>query len=225
MVYPVTRKTLFPILRSFINRISGLENLPKKGPYIIVGKHVSALDGYLLAAALIPYLNQKIHFIANTRKWGWLWEKVVAQGWGGSIPFDTTNRSRCLSLAAKLLEDRKIVGIFPEGYLREYGRREYQARTGIARLAIATRTPIVPVGLKYDITVKNDLPVLYQYGKSIKNIIINKDSLELNIGRPFNLEMYYNKEVTKELLRKATDEVMSKIEDLSEVKNINIIKD
>jgi 1-acyl-sn-glycerol-3-phosphate acyltransferase len=222
MVYPFTRVTFFPLLRLFIRRIEGLESIPRTGPLIVACKHITALDGFFLASVLIPFLNQKVHFVANTRKWGMVWEKLVSQHWAGCIPFDKANRSHCLTTAQELLKKGKIVGIYPEGYLLEYGRNRYQARTGVARLALWERATIIPVGFRYNISLKNRLPVLYQYWKSIVNIFRHPRSLDIVFGHAFELKSYYNKPITRELLRQATNEVMSHIDSLCQIKNRNI---
>ena len=221
MVYPITRTIFFPLLRFFIKKTTGLENVPLKGPYIIACKHVGALDGFFLASVVIPRIDQKIHFLASVMKWGWFWEKVVAEQWAGSVTFDKEDRDRCLNTALEYLKKGEVVGIFPEGYLHEY-ERDHKAKTGAARLALWAKVPIVPVGLIYDITVRNDLPVLYQYRKAIKNALFNPNSLEINIGQPFELKEYYDQEMTGELLHKATDDIMDRIEELTKIENINI---
>ena len=222
MIYPVTRVIFFPLLRAFVKRIEGLEHVPKTGPLIIACKHITAIDGYLLASVLIPFFNQKVHFIANAKKWGVIWEKFISQRWAGCIPFDTANRSQCLATAQKLLEKGKIVGIYPEGYLLEYGQNKYQARTGVARLSLWEHVPILPVGFRYNISVKNRLPVLYQYWRSILNILRHPRSLDIVFGHAFELKTYYNKPITKELLRQATNEVMDRIDSLCQIRNKNI---
>jgi len=220
MVYPITQAIFFPLLRFFIRKTVGLENIPLKGPYIIACKHIGALDGFFLASIIIPKVNQKIHFVGSVKKWGWFWEKVVAEQWAGSITFNKDNRKRCLGTALDYLKKGEIVGIFPEGYLHEY-ERNHTAKTGAARLALWTKVPIVPVGLVYDITVRNDLPVLYQYSKAIKNALFNPNSLEIHIGQPFEVKEYYNKKITSELLHEVTGNIMNKIKRLTKVDNIN----
>jgi 1-acyl-sn-glycerol-3-phosphate acyltransferase len=221
MVYPIIRTIFFPLLRFFIKKTVGLANIPTNGPFIIACKHVTGFDGFFLASVLIPRVNQKVHFIAHIKKWGKLWREIVCERWGGVVPFDVNNRAHCLDIAFEHLQRGEAVVIFPEGYLHEY-YPDKKPRTGIARLALRARVPIVPVGLKYDITVRNDLPVLYQNRKALINTLFNPHSLEINIGEKFELKKYYNKDITKELLRQATNEVMDKIETLSRINNINI---
>jgi len=220
MVYPFSRITFFPLLRFFIRRTTGLEHVPLHGPYLIACKHVTALDGYFLASVLVPRVNQKVHFIAHLKKWGRFWQEIVCRRWAAVIPFDVNNRAHCLGIALEYLQSGKIVGIFPEGYLHEY-YPDKKPRTGIARLALRARVPIVPVGLKYNITVRNDLSVLYQNRKAIINTFLNPHSLEIHIGQPFELKEYYGREITRGLLLEMTEIVMRKIDNLTEVNNIN----
>lgn len=220
MIYPIARYTLLPFIRFFIKKTVGLENVPKKGPYILACKHLGALDGFFINAVVAPRVNQKVHFIASYQKWGWFWEKIITERWAGCIKFDISNRSKCLEIACEFLRKGEIIGIFPEGYLHEYNQ-DKKPRTGAARLALWAKVPIVPVGMFSNITVKNDLQVLYQIWKALINTLFNPRSLEIHIGQPFEIEEYYNKKVTRELLREATNNIMNKIKRLTKVDNIN----
>ncbi len=215
-IYPITRLTLLPLIRFFIKKIVGLENLPAKGPYIIACKHMGPLDGAFIAAAIIPKINQKIYYFTNIAKWGWFWEKIVAEKWAGSIPFYRDNPAASLELAKELIRQGKIIGIFPEGILQDYGQRG-RAKTGVARLAIWGRLPIVPVGMVNDISVRTDLPRLYRRRQVIKNILLNPHSLEIHIGKPFEISQYYDREVTHELLVESTNMIMEKIDALTKI--------
>lgn len=215
-VYPFARLTLLPFIRMFIRKTVGLENVPEKGPYILACKHVGSLDGAFIAAVIIPRINQKIHFFTNIAKWGWWWEKIVSEQWSGAIPFYRDNPQACLEIANGYLQEGKVVGIFPEGILQDYGNRG-RAKTGAARLAMWNRVPIVPVGLVHDISVRSDLPKLHRRRQVIKNILLNPHSLEIHIGQPFELGQYYGREMTHELLAEATNFIMTKIEALTKI--------
>lgn len=211
-----------PVIRFFIKKTTGLENLPKKGPYIIACKHLATLDGAFIAAVIIPYLNQKVYFIANIAKWGWFWENVVGVRWAANIPFDRDNPRLCLEIATDYLLKGKIVGIFPEGVIQEYDGKKRRAKTGTARLAIRTHVPIVPIGMSHDISVPSDLPGqirIFRRRQAIKNILMNPHSMEINIGEPFTLSAYYDKEITQDMLEQATNEIMDKIDRLTKVNN------
>jgi 1-acyl-sn-glycerol-3-phosphate acyltransferase len=217
MVYPISRYTWFPVMRFFIKKTIGLENLPKSGPYIIACKHLASLDGVFLGAKIIPIINSKIHFVANVARWGWFWEKIVAEKWHGCIQYYKENPKMCLDIAIDFLKKGEIVGIFPEGVLQDRGDNQYKAKTGTARMAILAQVPIVPVGLIHDISVRSDLSVLAQRLQAIKNIFLNPHSLEIHIGQPFEIKEYYDKEVKKEMLIEATNKIMNRIEELTNI--------
>ncbi|MFA5052207.1 MAG: lysophospholipid acyltransferase family protein, partial [Patescibacteria group bacterium] len=198
----------------------GLENLPTQGPYIIACKHMGPLDGVFIGAVIVPYLNQKIYFFTNIAKWGWWWEKIVSERWAGSIPYYRDNPTACLEIASGYIKQGRIIGIFPEGIIQDYGQRG-RAKTGAARLAIWNRIPIVPVGLVHDISVRIDLPRMHRRRQVIKNILLNPHSLEIHIGKPFEVSQYYSQELTHEVLIEATNFIMTRIDALTK---INVIK-
>lgn len=217
MVYPISRYILFPVIHFFIKKTVGIENIPKAGPFIIACKHLASLDGMFLGVEIIPRINRKVHFVANVAKWGWFWEKVVAEKWHGCIPYYKENPKICLDIAIDFLRKGEVVGIFPEGFLQDRGDNQHKAKTGTARMAISAQVPIVPVGLMHDISVRSDLPVLARRRQTIKNIFLNPHSLEIHIGQPFEIKEYYNKEINKEMLVEATNKIMDRIEKLTKV--------
>jgi 1-acyl-sn-glycerol-3-phosphate acyltransferase len=221
MAYPIARLTLLPLIRFFIKKTIGLEQLPKKGPYIVACKHLGPLDGTFIAAVVIPHVDQKVYFIANVAPWGWWWKKIVAEQWAGNILYNPDNPSICLEIAYDYLQKGRIVGIFPEGIIQEYDPRKKRAKTGTARLALRAKVPIIPIGLVHDVSVRWDLPKLQQRRQVIKNILLNPHSLEINIGKPFTLKEFYGQEVTTELLEQATDKIMDHIDRLTKINNKN----
>ena len=108
MVYPIANRTLLPFIRFFIRKSTGFENIPKSGPYIIACKHLASLDGVFLAATMIPIIKQKIHFVSNVARWGWFWEKIVAEQWAGVIPFYKKHPHICLDIAQEYLKQGKV---------------------------------------------------------------------------------------------------------------------
>ena len=120
--------------------ISGKENLPKKGPLLVVGNHTGAmevvlLNGFspwqieMLSAADMP--TEKITEIIN-----FLY---------GSIPLKRGSYDRAaLSNALSVLEQNGIVGLFPEGGVWDVGKQK--ALPGISWLSYRSGAPILPVG-------------------------------------------------------------------------------
>ncbi|MDO4239498.1 1-acyl-sn-glycerol-3-phosphate acyltransferase [Micrococcus sp.] len=131
-------------------RITGLENVPVNGPFILASNHLSFLDSVLLQA-LCP---RPVHFFAKA-------EYFTAPGLSGrvqrrffesvgSIPVQRGDQSAsvaALEELVSLLEAGEGVGIYPEGTRSRDGRL-YRGRTGVGWLALTTGAPVVPVGLR-----------------------------------------------------------------------------
>ncbi|GGA46521.1 1-acyl-sn-glycerol-3-phosphate acyltransferase [Kroppenstedtia guangzhouensis] len=120
--------------------MDGLEHVPTKGPFLVVGNHISVLDPFYIAAVL----PGRISFMAKEESFShpvsrWFLYRV------GAFPVNREGvDTRSLRTALALLKEGKRVGIFPEG-----GRRESdplkELKDGAAWLAIRSNVPILPV--------------------------------------------------------------------------------
>src|SRR5262245_13358560 len=130
------------ILMAVLTRttITGLENLPKKGPLILVGNHVAIVE-VMMMALFVPWqieligtgdipIEPRIAWLAKL--WGYL---PVSRG---SVDRDE------MRFPIYILKHDGYVGIFPEGGIWENSLRK--ARTGVAWLSHHTQTPILPIG-------------------------------------------------------------------------------
>ena len=119
----------------------GLENIPDKGAVIVAGNHPSYLDPVLV---MLP-LSRPIRYMA----WDALF-KIPGLGQAirmlGAFPVDIRRGKgeSAFNEAINILHGHEALGIFPEGQRSERGPMG-ELRTGVARLAIATGAPIVPV--------------------------------------------------------------------------------
>jgi 1-acyl-sn-glycerol-3-phosphate acyltransferase len=93
------------------------------------------------------------------------------------------------------LREGKVVGIFPEGTRSPDGRL-YRGRTGVARLALATGVPVVPVGVQHT------------HPPSWRRSVVR-------FGEPLDFSAYAGAGNDRDVLRHVTDEVMAAIQDLS----------
>ncbi|MFC1687226.1 lysophospholipid acyltransferase family protein [Patescibacteria group bacterium] len=207
MAYPIARHFIPRFLKFFIRSISGLENIPKEGSYIIACKHTGTLDGIFIASVIISKVKRKLHFISNVRKRGWFWKKPIFERWAGSIQFDKTNPSKCLETAMEYLKKGEIVGIFPSGLLQESDKMRKRGKTGVARLALWSQMPVIPVGLHNFHVVKR--------GAMIIKHLMNPHNMRITIGQPMTFPDAYNKPITHDLLREVTRRVVNRLEELS----------
>lgn len=123
--------------------VSGQERVPE-GAAIIVANHASALDTLLLGWAL-PRMGG---FIAKADILDWPLIGPLAVRCGGFPAFRGRGDQTAYLTALAILAAGQSVVMHPEGSRSPDGRWGHQRiRSGAARLALATRAPIVPVAL------------------------------------------------------------------------------
>jgi len=122
--------------------IEGLENIPKDGTGIVLSKHQSSWETFLLPL----FFHQTAIILKRELLW------VPFFGWGlATIDPIAINRNdhssameQVITKGKKCLEDGRWILIFPEGTRIPYGQVG-KYRIGGARLAVATGYPVIPV--------------------------------------------------------------------------------
>ncbi|MBI3035009.1 1-acyl-sn-glycerol-3-phosphate acyltransferase [Candidatus Woesearchaeota archaeon] len=140
MVYPITKFWFYPLNWIMIRNIKGIENIPVNAQFILVSNHEHLIDPFYIFHPILKKLNKKVHFVA-TPTW-WFLGETICRKWAGCIPL--FNSEQAYREAKKLIKSSEIVGIFPEGGLR----KTKNLKTGAVRLALETKAPILPIGLK-----------------------------------------------------------------------------
>lgn len=123
-------------------KVIGLKNLPKNRTGIVMSKHQSTLETFLL-----PYLLKNPAIIVKREL---LWLPFF--GWGlaltDPIAIDRSNRSQAMNQlitkGTKCLNQHRWILVFPEGTRVAYGKIG-NYKLGGARLAVATEHPILPI--------------------------------------------------------------------------------
>ncbi|MEK6983646.1 MAG: lysophospholipid acyltransferase family protein [Nanoarchaeota archaeon] len=177
MAYPITRFWLYPLNWLMIRRIRGIDNIPDKTTFIIVSNHERLIDPVYIVYVILKKLNRKVHFIASP-SW-WFLGNTVCRQWAGCIPL--FNSREAYQEAKKLVKSGNIVGIFPEGGTR----RTKNPKKGAVRLAIETKTPILPIGLKSSYAPLNST---LNIGKLV---YLNKGKISLNKQAKVLMEHIY----------------------------------
>jgi 1-acyl-sn-glycerol-3-phosphate acyltransferase len=183
-------------VRILSKKPEGCENLPKKGAFIIACNHVGYFDQYILISPVVREISRHFYFLSKTSNY-----KVF-----DAIPIDKDDPSRSLEKLGEVLKKGEVVGIFPEGKANPL-RELTKGKTGVARLAITNKVPVVPVGL--------DGPHGSTVGESFKDLFRGISRTKIRVGRPILFEKYYDQEITKELLEIVTGNIMQEISKLS----------
>lgn len=150
MLYRALELVVAPALRK-IHRVdvTGLQHVPRVGPVIIAGNHISFADEVftpLAARRQVFYLAKAEYFTTPGPK-GRAMAAVFRDM--GQVPVDrdaTAAAAASIELCLQLLAQGKAFGIYPEGTRSPDGRL-YKFRTGVARIALRSGVPVVPVGL------------------------------------------------------------------------------
>ncbi len=119
--------------------IAGGEHVPATGGVVVVANHLSAIDPFVLGAA-VP---RQLHYMSKAELWRWRPLGWAMDGLGG-FPVDRGRGDRdALARGVELLEQGEAVGIFPGGRVRWEGAWF----RGAAKLAFRAGAPILPVRL------------------------------------------------------------------------------
>ena len=206
MIYPELRLTLVPLTKLWIRKVNGLENVPKKHGFIVAANHSSYMDHMVIGSTIISHLDKKMHWLAKKEHFETFFQRLW-HVYIGAIPLDRQSGGKeALRFAVRALKQKKIIVIYPEGTRTLTGKIQ-QARTGVARLALLSKAPVLPIGL---IGTFHILPK----GKYVPRF----KKATMNIGKPMYFDKYYKRPITKRLLRKVTTEIMKEIARLSNQK-------
>ena len=201
---------LIPILKVLTKRDwRGTNNIPKSGPVIVISNHVSYADALVFAHFLfangraVRYLGKDSVFKIPV-----LGKILLA---AGQIPVarESDKASHALDSALGLLKAGHCVGIYPEGTLtRDENLWPMVAKTGIARLAILSKAPVIPVAQWGD---QNLLP---RYSKKL--VFWRRTEISYLAGPALDFSRWYGKEEDQAALIEATAYAMSEITKLLE---------
>ena len=203
-LYRVIKMILTPIFKLLYRvKAEGLENFPKEGPVIVAANHVSFMDSMwipLVVPRKMVYLAKSEYF--ESWKTGWFFRAL------GMIPVKRDVKEKtdaALQTGLEVLNEGGVLGLYPEGTRSPDGRL-YRGRTGVARLALRARSPVVPVG------VKGSREVMPKQAKMPRLW----GRVRVSFGEPLYFDRYYDEHQDRFALRTVTDELMYEIMELCE---------
>lgn len=202
-----------PFVKFFVKRLwkfslVGFDQIPQSGAAILCANHISFLDSVFL----LTYSPRNMSVVGKSEymdsfKTRWLFTKI------GMIPLDRSGgESATVAMTAveRVLSRGELFGIFPEGTRSRDGRL-YKGRTGAARLALKFGCPVFPVGITGTSEIMAPDTVMPKFGKQCRIVI----------GEPINTEKYSSRIDQPEVLRELTDEIMSRIQALTNQEYVN----
>lgn len=199
-LWQVMRPLAVALVRpTFRVKVVGRKNIPKRGAAIIASNHLSALDHVVLPMATrrtIVNISKAEHFSKPVKAW-------FFRQWG-IIKLERGKGDKAAIEAAKqALREGNLFCIYPEG-TRSLDGKLHKGHTGVARLALEMRVPVIPAAMIGTFEAKP---------KGGKTRYFSKTAAV--IGEPMDFSRHWGKQDDKEVCRKVTDEVMQAIAKLS----------
>jgi 1-acyl-sn-glycerol-3-phosphate acyltransferase len=191
--------------------LEGREHVPAEGPVLVACNHLSLLDplcqGYFLVKS-----GRRPRFLAKSELYRNRFLRTVLKG-AGQIPVERgTGASAPVDAALEALAAGECVVVYPEGTLtRNPDHSPMQAKMGIARLALATGVPVVPVA------VWGSQYVLPRGMDNMKRSLAFGRPVMVKAGTPLDLsDRAVGAEEDRAALRRVTDAVMDELSRLVE---------
>ncbi|MGI8697316.1 MAG: lysophospholipid acyltransferase family protein [Mycobacteriales bacterium] len=209
MLYWVLKTILIgPVVRALWRPwIRGAENLPASGGAILASNHQAVTDSLFLPL-MIP---RRLTFPAKM-------EYFTGRGFKGSVrrrflfgigqvPLDRNGGAAsrtALSELEKVLDRGELVGFYPEGTRSPDGRL-YRGKTGIARLALATGVPVIPIAM---VNTREIQPI----GRIIPRL---RPRPGIVVGKPLDFSRYEGMAGDRFVERSMTDEILYELMQLA----------
>lgn len=172
--------------------IKGKKNLPK-GKAILCANHRSNWD---ITLWVLNY-PKKVKILAKKELFKNKLLGAILKNFGAIAIERDSNDLNAIKLCFKALKEGKKLFVFPEGTrLKDESQVLGEIKSGVAMIAIKTKTPIVPIWI-------NKKPRIFR--KSV-----------YYIGNPFELNQFYGKKLDEQALAEANEIVKNKILEVRE---------
>lgn len=210
--YFIMRKLFGGLVRKiWVKRYSGLENIPRTGPVIIAFNHQSYFD-FLCFIAVSP---RNIHFLSAEKFFSNLfWAPLMYLTGQIKVKRQEHDKRILHDIVFNHLGRGKILGIFPEGTRSPDREHMLNAFSGVAKYAIRSKVPVIPVGVRgtYEVMAKHEhKPRFHQV-------------VEIHVGPPISFEEFHHTKLNRKAFKVLTDRIMIKIAELSGKKYLHVGK-
>nr|WP_221432944.1 lysophospholipid acyltransferase family protein [Micrococcus endophyticus] len=186
--------------------VKGLGNVPAEGAAILASNHLSVSDSVFMPAMLkrqVHFLAKKDYFTGAGPK-GWITRKFFEAT--NQLPMDRSGGEaslRSLDAGLEALREGRLLGIYPEGTRSPDGRL-HRGKIGVAKLALASGAPVVPIAM---IGTDQAQPI----GRTLPRI----RRIGMIFGEPLDFSDRAEGVTDARVLRAVTDEIMEAIRRLS----------
>ncbi len=208
MAYFILKNFLLgPLLRVLFRPwVRGMENIPTSGAAILASNHLSFSDSIFLPLQT----RRPVVFLAKSEYFTGRGVKGALTRWffksTGQLPIDRSGgkaSEASLNTGLGVLEQGSLLGIYPEGTRSPDGRL-YRGRTGIARMVLEAKVPVIPVAM---IDTEKVQPI----GQTMPKI----RRIGIVVGEPLDFSRFDGMEGDRIVLRAVTDEIMYELRKLS----------
>ncbi|WP_214405521.1 lysophospholipid acyltransferase family protein [Pseudonocardia lacus] len=185
-------------------RYQGLTHIPASGGALVVANHISHLDP-IYSGLVVHRAHRVPRFLAKHSLWKVPVFGRVLRG-AQQIPVyrDSAEAQQSLRAGVDALNSGKVVVIYPEGTItRDPAVWPMYSRTGVARLALSTRVPVVPM------VHWGTRDVLDGYNKRFRPL--PRKPITIRCGEPVDLSAYRDRPLDAALLREVTDLLMVRV--------------
>ncbi|OBF06755.1 MULTISPECIES: 1-acyl-sn-glycerol-3-phosphate acyltransferase [unclassified Mycobacterium] len=194
-------------------KVEGLEHIPSSGPAILASNHLAVMDSFYLPLVVrrrITFLAKAEYFTGTGLK-GWFqrWFFTAV----GQVPIDRTDADSAqaaLTTAERLLSQGKLLGMYPEGTRSPDGRL-YKGKTGLARLALHTGVPVIPVAMIGTNVVNPPGTNMLRFGR-----------VTVRFGKPMDFSRFEGLAGNRFIERAVIDEVIYELMGLSGQEYVDI---
>ena len=214
MLYSILKSILEPTLGVvFRPEVEGVDHIPEVGAAIIASNHLSFSDSIfmpLVVTRRVTFLAKSEYFTGKGIK-----GRATATFFRalGQVPVDRSGGKageEALATGLEILGEGQLLAIYPEGTRSPDGRL-YRGRTGIARLALESGVPVIPVAM-----INTDK--IQPPGQVLPKIM----RVGVRFGTPLDFVRYEGMSHDRFVLRSITDEIMYALMELGGQEYVDI---
>jgi 1-acyl-sn-glycerol-3-phosphate acyltransferase len=184
-------------------RAEGTASVPATGGAILASNHLSAADWVFMPLSLkrrVTFLAKNEYFTGTGVK-GFVRKTFFTSA--GQVPIDRSSASAAedaIQTGQRILREGKLLGIYPEGTRSPDGRL-YRGKIGVARMALESGVPVIPVAMVYSSRAR-------PFGRKLPRV-------RVVFGKPLDFSRYEGLAGDRFVERSITDEIMYEIMTLS----------